>query len=116
MDLLKETISGAAGAIVGTAILTLIALLWRRWLIRRYNLTEAARRVLEALWDENLLRRAPQIALEIKLEPGNVESALNELEKKSLARKRDRANGIFWKITLRGKQYLEQLSWLGELG
>jgi hypothetical protein len=56
MDLLKETISGAAGAIVGTAILTLIALPWRRWLIRRYNLTEAARRVLEALWDENLLR------------------------------------------------------------
>ena len=71
MGLLSQILSGAVAAIVATAILTLAAFIWRLRLIRRYRLRKESQRVLEAVWDENLLRRSSQIAEEINVdEPG----------------------------------------------
>ena len=112
MELLREIVSGIVSAILATAILTLVALIWRWRLIRKYKLTKESKKVLEALWDENLLRREEQIARETGMSEADVKEALRQLEDKKLARERIRKNGIFWKITLRGKEYLKQLLWL----
>jgi DNA-binding MarR family transcriptional regulator len=112
MELLREVVSGIVSAILATAILTVVALIWRWRLIRKYKLTKESKKVLEALWDENLLRREEQIARETEMSEADVKEALRQLADKKLARERIRKNGLFWKITLRGKEYLKQLLWL----
>ncbi|MFQ5572279.1 MAG: hypothetical protein ACE5G0_21595 [Rhodothermales bacterium] len=114
MDLVYGIVSGIVSAVAATAILTLMAVLWRRWVLRKYGLTREAKHVLEALWDENLLRRASQIATELNLDASVVDAALTQLSDKRLVRIRMRKSGEFWKITLKGKEYLSQLSRLGK--
>ncbi|MFQ5641023.1 MAG: hypothetical protein ACE5IR_23850 [bacterium] len=114
MELVIGIVSGIVSAITATAILTLMAVLWRQFVLRKYGLTGESKQVLEALWDENLLRRASQIATELNLDASLVDAALTQLSDKRLARIRMRKNGEFWKITLKGKEYLSQLSWLGK--
>jgi len=115
MELTSQIVTGAAGAIVATAILTFAAFIWRLRLIRKYKLRKQSQKVLEALWDENLLRRSSQIAREINIDEAEVLKALAELQEKGLARERRREKGNFWKITWKGSEYLKQLSWFGRV-
>jgi DNA-binding MarR family transcriptional regulator len=112
MELVGEVVSGIVSGVLATAVVAVAAAIWRWRLLRKYNLTNAARQVLEALWDENLLRRSAQIAAELGLGEAVVLEALEELQVKKLARERNRPNGKFWKITLKGKEYLRQRSWI----
>ncbi|HXO21921.1 MAG TPA: hypothetical protein VOA87_18560 [Thermoanaerobaculia bacterium] len=107
-----EVVSGVASGVLATAVVTAAAAIWRWRLLRKYGLTKESRQVLEALWDEKLLRRSAQIAAELGLDEAVVLASLGQLEAKRLARERDRPNGRFWKITLRGKEYLKQRSWV----
>ena len=81
-------------------------------MLRKYALTNAGTQVIEVLWDENLLRRSGQIAAELGLGEDIVLAALEELRMKKLVRKRNKPNGSFWKLTLKGKEYLSQRSWI----
>jgi hypothetical protein len=113
--LLEQIISGAVGGIIAATIVTSFTWVWIRTLIGRYKLTKEARQVLECLWDENVLRRPDRIANETHMNGTAVLKALRDLEEKHLAIERHRKNGNFWKIILRGKDYLSQLPWLGGL-
>ena len=104
---MSEVISGVASGILTAVLAAAAAGLWRWRLLRKYDLTNESRGVLEALWDEQLLRRSVQIACELALSEETVLQSLQQLEVKRLARQRSRPKGIFWKITLRGKEYLE---------
>lgn len=115
MNLWTDVVSGVVIAISTTAILTLFAILWRRWVIQKYKLSQESKQVLASLWDEGLIRIPSEIAKELGLEETRVKDVLNELEKKGLIRIRTTKNGEFWKITLKGKEYLSQLSWLGDI-
>ena len=109
---MSEVISGVASGILTAVLVAAAAGLWRWRLLRKYDLTNESRGVLEALWDEQLLRRSAQIARELGLSEETVLQSLQQLEVKRLARQRSRPNGIFWKITLRGKEYLRLRSWI----
>jgi len=115
MDVLENIVSGVVGAISATAILTLFAMFWRKRVIRKYGLTQQSKQVLAALWDEGLIRLPAQIAKELAVEEETVKKALETLKKEGLVRIRKKDNETFWKITLKGKEYLSQLSWLGEI-
>jgi DNA-binding MarR family transcriptional regulator len=109
---LDQMASGVLTGVLATAVAAGAGALWRRRLLRRYGLTHELRMVLEALWDENLLRRSNQIARELSIDEPAVLMALEELQKRRLARERNRSHGKFWKITLRGAEYLRQRSWI----
>ena len=124
MGFLENIVSGVVSAISATAILTLFAIFWRRRVILKYNLNQTAKRVLAALWDEGLIRPPTWIATELNMqedkaiEVDTVVAELNELRRKGLARIRkikDNERDHRWKITWNGKEYLSQLSWLGDL-
>jgi DNA-binding MarR family transcriptional regulator len=112
MNLAGEVVSGVASGVLATAVVAGAAAIWRRRLLRKYGLTNESRQVLEALWDEKLLRRSAQIAAELGLNEDVVLAALQQLQAEKLARERNRPNGTFWKITLRGKEYLKLRSWI----
>ena len=109
---MSEVISGVASGILTAVLVAAAAGLWRWRLLRKYDLTNESRGVLEALWDEQLLRRSVQIARELGLSEETVLQSLQQSEVKRLARQRSRPTGIFWKITLRGKEYLRLRSWI----
>jgi hypothetical protein len=111
MGLLSDVVSGFVSGVLATAVVAVAAAIWRWRLLRKYALTKAAIQVIESLWDENLLRRSGQIAAELGLGEDVVLAALEELRMKKLVRERNRPNGNFWKITLKGKEYLSQRSW-----
>lgn len=108
-------VSGVVGAISASAIVTLFAMLWRRRIIQKYKLNQEAKHVLAALWDEGLIRSPLMIAEELDIPDGAVMDELENLKRNGLVRIRETKNGKFWKITLKGKEYLSQLSWLGDL-
>lgn len=112
MELMTEVVSGVVSGVLTTAVITLIAAIWRLRILRKYRLTNETRQVLEALWDENLLRRSDKIATELSLDPSVVIEALEQLKLKKLVRERNRNKSKFWKITLKGKDYLRQSSWI----
>ena len=107
-----SVVANVVAGVLVPGLLALAATVWRWRLLSRYGLSLQSKRVLESLWDANLLRRSGQIADELDLYETAVLASLKQLQELRLVRVRFRPNGKFWKITLRGSEYLRQRSWL----
>lgn len=113
MGLIENIIAGVAGGI----IVAMFAMLWRRRIVRKYKLSEQAKLVLSALWDQGLIRPSSEIADELNLPKPAVTDELGNLNRNGLVRvrKRNDKGTQLWKITWKGQEYLSKISLLGDL-
>ena len=117
MFFLENVIAGVVSGISVTAIVSFLAFIWRKRVINKYMLSQQAKYVLAALWDEDLVRPSSKIAVELNVSEQVIEQELDNLKAHGLVRIRkynDNGNAL-WKITWKGQEYLSQCSWLGDL-
>ena len=117
MGFLENIVSGVVGGVSATAVVTLFVIVWRRRVVRKYQLSRQAKLVLAALWDQGLIRLSSEMENALGIPEQEIDKELRNLESKLLVRiRKHNENGKpLWKITWKGQEYLSQISWLGDL-